>query len=346
MESEPTLRGHAIRVLVADNTRIHTQLLAEALKRDAGLEVISTDPDSAALLSAASAHPIDVLVMSSTLEEEPARGLAVLRELRATRPDLRAVILLDSTKDEVVVNAFRSGARGVFRRHESIETLRKCVRCVHQGQIWANSDEMSLALKALASSPTVQAVNANGRSLLSKREQQVVECLAEGLTNLEIAERLGLSQHTVKNYLFRVFDKLGVSNRIELLFMTLSQRNNGASLAGASSNSAPVNPWDATSVANCEEAAAEGVAMAQLALAQKSGHRNPVVAYTWYLVLSEQISKVRKEMHRCMTPEQIVEAERRASDWLTRSKKRSSPAIDSARSNRLAVGATASAAAD
>ena len=73
------------------------------------------------------------------------------------------------------------------------------------------------------SSPTVRAVDANGLNLLSKRELEVVRCLAEGLTNREIADRLGLSQHTIKNYLFRVFDKLGVSSRLELLFMTLAQ---------------------------------------------------------------------------------------------------------------------------
>src|SRR5271165_6739857 len=85
---------------------------------------------------------------------------------------------------------------------------------------------MSLAVEALASTPTVRAVDANGLDLLSKRELEVVRSLAEGLTNREIAERMGLSQHTVKNYLFRVFDKLGVSSRTELLLMTLSQSGN------------------------------------------------------------------------------------------------------------------------
>ena len=82
---------------------------------------------------------------------------------------------------------------------------------------------MSFAVEALATSPIVRAVDANGLSLLSKREMDVVRSLAEGLTNREIAERLGLSQHTIKNYLFRVYDKLGVSSRLELLFMTLTQ---------------------------------------------------------------------------------------------------------------------------
>jgi DNA-binding CsgD family transcriptional regulator len=132
-------------------------------------------------------------------------------------------MLLDSSKREAVLQAFRSGARGIFSRHDSVETLCKCVRTVHQGQVWANSQQMSYAVEALASSPTVRAVDANGLNLLSKRELDVVRSLAEGLTNREIAERLGLSQHTIKNYLFRVFDKLGVSSRLELLFMTLAQ---------------------------------------------------------------------------------------------------------------------------
>jgi DNA-binding CsgD family transcriptional regulator len=78
----------------------------------------------------------------------------------------------------------------------------------------------------------VRAVDSNGLSLLSKREMDVVRSLAEGLTNREIAERLGLSQHTIKNYLFRVYDKLGVSSRLELLFMTLTQSGGPPSLPG------------------------------------------------------------------------------------------------------------------
>lgn len=343
MEAGQALRGHAIRVLVADNTRIHTQLLADALKRDAGLEVLSADPNPQALLAAAEQNHVDVFLISSTLEEEPNQGLKVLRDLRALHPDLRAVILLDSSKDEVVLSAFRSGARGVFRRHESIETLRKCVRCVHQGQVWANSEEMCLALKALAASPTVHAVNANGRALLSKREQEVVQSLAEGLTNQEIAERLGLSQHTVKNYLFRVFDKLGVSNRIELLFMTLSEGNGSPSATGNGLKASGHLAWENSTLAECEKAAAEGLPMAQLALAQKVSAKNPVVAYTWYLVLGEQISRVKKELHHSMTPEQTVEAERRAAELLNRPKKRPSAPIDRV-AGRLAAGAGAAAA--
>lgn len=223
MQNDQVLGGNAIRVLVVDDTRIHTQLLADALRRDPGLEVVSSPSHSKDLVEFSRLNAIDVLILSSNLDEQPLRGCVALRELRVKCPAVRAVMLLDSSRREVVLQAFRAGARGILSRHESVETLLKCIRSVHMGQIWANSQQMAFAVEALASFPTVCAVDANGLDLLSKREMEVVRSLAEGLTNREIAEQLGLSQHTIKNYLFRVFDKLGVSNRLELLFMTLTQ---------------------------------------------------------------------------------------------------------------------------
>ncbi len=210
MQHVPGSGEEMIRVLVADDTRIHTQLLADALRRDSLLEVISSPSHSRDLLEAARAQKVDVLVISASLDEDSQRGFEVLRELRVSDPHIRAVMLLDSSKRESILQAFRVGARGIFSRHESVENLSKCIRSVHDGQIWANSQQMSFAVEALASSPVIRAVDARGLSLLSKRELEVVRRLAE------------LSQHTIKNYLFRVFDKLGVSSRLELLFMTLN----------------------------------------------------------------------------------------------------------------------------
>ncbi len=223
MQATEGFGEETIRVLVVDDTRIHTQLLADALRRDQQLEVVSPPASFRDLVETVRAHKVGVVVLSSNLDEDPLRGFEVLRQLRATDPSIHAIMLLDSSKREAILQAFRAGARGIFSRHDSVETLSKCIRSVYQGQIWADSQQMSFAVEALASSPTVRAVDANGLSLLSKREMDVVRSLAEGLTNREIAERLGLSQHTIKNYLFRVYDKLGVSSRLELLFMTLTQ---------------------------------------------------------------------------------------------------------------------------
>jgi two-component system nitrate/nitrite response regulator NarL len=230
MQSTHNSGEETIRVLVADDTRIHTQLLTDALRRDRQLEVVSPPALSRDLVETVKLHKVGVVVLSSNLDEEPLRGFELLRELRAFDPGIPAIMLLDSSKKETVLQAFRAGARGIFSRHDSVEILSKCIRTVYEGQIWANSEQLTFAVEALASSPEVRAVDANGLSLLSKREMDVVRSLAEGLTNREIAERLGLSQHTIKNYLFRVYDKLGVSSRLELLFMTLTQA--GAAQSG------------------------------------------------------------------------------------------------------------------
>src|SRR5882724_6511140 len=242
MQSTSSSGGQTIRVLVADDTRIHTQLLADALRRDLQLEVISPPAQSRDLVAAVRLHRVNVVVLSSNLDEEPLRGFELLRELRASNPDIFAIMLLDSSKKESVLQAFRAGARGIFSRHDSLETLSKCIRSVYEGQIWANSQQMGFAVEALATSPVVRAVDANGLSLLSKREIDVVRSLAEGLTNREIAERLGLSQHTIKNYLFRVYDKLGVSSRLELLFMTLTQAGAKPSSAAPGAGRADQTP--------------------------------------------------------------------------------------------------------
>src|SRR5262249_51231866 len=94
--------------------------------------------------------------------------------------------------------------------------------CVHQGQIWANSRELRFVLEALGEALPLRVVDARGTVLLSHREQEVVRCVAEGLSNRDIARRLGLTEHTVKNYLFRIFDKLGVSRRGEVVLCAYS----------------------------------------------------------------------------------------------------------------------------
>ena len=224
-----------IRVLVAENSRIHSRLLADALKSDPLLEVTPFESESSGLVAAIIAEDIDVLVISCTLDELPSRGIEILQELRNLHRETRSVMLLASSKDEIVLKAFRAGARGLFSKNDPLEHLSECVRAVYQGKVWANDHAIGVAVDALAASPSVRASNANGMKLLSKRELQVVRSLAEGLTNREIAEQLNLSPHTIKNYLFRIFDKLGVSSRIELLFMTLSQNEAVPSLPSPTS---------------------------------------------------------------------------------------------------------------
>lgn len=214
--------SQSIRVLAADSTRMNNQLLADALTRDKRFRVQEGEPSASAILAAAEAEMLDVVLLSPTLEDNSTLGFRVARQLRAAHPETRIVMLLDTSDRSTVVEAFRAGARGVFCRSESLKSLAKCISCVHEGQIWASSGELRYLLEAFSEAMPMRLVDAAGVSILSKREQDVVRCVAEGLSNREIAGRLNLTEHTVKNYLFRIFDKLGVSSRVEVVLYAFS----------------------------------------------------------------------------------------------------------------------------
>jgi len=196
-----------------------TQLLVEALGRDPQLDMIESAPDEATVLQLAKREKPQIALLSAELGEDH-RGYDLVREIRTQSPSTRVIMILDASERASVVEAFRAGAQGVFCRTEPVRLLAKCIQCVHQGQVWASSRELHYVLEAL-SRPTFAKLHADGRSLLSERETDVVRCLAEGLANREIAQRLKLTEHTVKNYLFRIFDKLGVSSRVEVVLYAL-----------------------------------------------------------------------------------------------------------------------------
>jgi DNA-binding NarL/FixJ family response regulator len=342
MPSHEELGSDFVSIVVADGTRIHTQLLADALRNDRGLQVVAAASNSEELMAAITRVPIDVAVISHNLDNQPGHGTQVLREMRALRPQIKGVILLDSSKPAEVLECFRAGARGIFSKEERLEILCKCIRSVHEGQIWARSVDLDHALDALANAPLVRATNHKGIELLSAREREVIQHLAGGLTNREIAGALELSPHTVKNYLFRIFDKLGVSSRTELLYLTM---NNAQAQPKSASNEG------GNGLASLIEAAEAGDASAQLRLAShfsqvqvkdasgnevshhngdgtETPHSASVSAYMWYLLaekaaapMLEQIEAGKKSAARTMSPQQVAEAEGKAAAWLQNIKK-------------------------
>jgi DNA-binding NarL/FixJ family response regulator len=307
---------------VADNSRFHTQLLVGVLSRDPDLHVISSDLDAGSLVAASITQKIDVFVLSAFVDEDAQRGFGILKELRETNPNARAVMLLDSSKPEAVLEAVRAGAKGVFDHQESSDILCQCIHKVHQGQVWINNEQMAVVLDALASAPKVRAFAGDGLNLLSKREADVVRYLPEGLTNREIGERLGLSPHTIKNHMFRIFDKLGVSSRIELLFMTLSQNTGESSLLQGLLKD-PASNYDEATLALCEKAAQHGVLAAQLLLARiawtgRATDSDVIRSYMWFSVALDHITRTKNSMKKVMLPAQVAEAERKVEEYINK----------------------------
>jgi len=217
----------AISILLAQRKTLSAELLLGALSSLPRFKVVAFVDSSEALAIAASQVKADVVLVGAQLDDDPSSIIGALQRIRSEVPQIRIIMLLENTDREMVVQAFRSGAKGVFSTSRSnYELLCKCVERVHAGQIWASSEELGWVMEAFEApsleNMPLRVVNAGGISLLSKREEDVVKLVMIGRSNREIAQHLNLSQHTVKNYLFRVFDKLGVSSRTELLLYAIA----------------------------------------------------------------------------------------------------------------------------
>ena len=235
MIERPELSPQAIRVAVADATRMNSQLVTGALKRcHNNFEVCALSSQSSIAFDELRSYRPDVAVISAQLEDGPLTGFKLLHQLRTSEAKIPAVMLLDTTDRELVVDAFRAGARGVFCRGYSFKALPKCIRRVHEGQVWVSNLELEFLLDLVIYQKPLKPRNSRGMALLTRRERDVVALAAEGMRNLEIAAKLNVGEHTVRNYMFRIFDKLGVSSRVELVLYAVSGAAEGISMQATS----------------------------------------------------------------------------------------------------------------
>jgi DNA-binding NarL/FixJ family response regulator len=204
------------RVLIVDRDLMSSGLLANTLVRDTRCE--ATAIDARDLLHTLAASEADLVVIGAELNSNSGNGLDLAHTVCSAHPNACIVVLLNCPTHESVISAFRAGARGVFSRQQPIDEFLDCVEHVRKGFIWAGREETNALLEAFKNIPAPNLVTTADSPTLTTRELQVVQCAAKGKTNKTIASELGLSEHTVKNYLFRAFDKLGVSSRVELLF--------------------------------------------------------------------------------------------------------------------------------
>ena len=212
------------RILIADETSLDCQLLKTALMRSRfRFDVVACATSCSEILKCLSTFTIDVAVVNENLSDGPLLGFQALNELQAAFPSVRTIFMLKAAQRELVVDAFRAGAKGVLCGTEPIRILCKCIQTVHKGQIWADSNQLQFILDALIRSTPLRVINSNGRFLLTEREDEVANLVAEGLSNREIAQKLSVAQHTVSNYLFRVYEKLGISSRVELVLYLMQK---------------------------------------------------------------------------------------------------------------------------
>jgi DNA-binding NarL/FixJ family response regulator len=211
-------------VLITEASKMYCDLLSMAFRAvPERFHVVATAYTAADILAQVREHRPSVAIISDNLGDGPLSGLQILPEIRKANPETRILLAMSSSDRELVIEAFRFGADGVFCRNSPFDLLCKSVDALAKGQIWANSKELRYVMEEFMRAPKQRKVDPTVENRMTKREGDVVRLAVEGLSNREIARELGLTEHTVKNYLFRVFEKLGVSNRVELVLSCLRQ---------------------------------------------------------------------------------------------------------------------------
>ena len=219
-----TKPAKGIRVFVAESNTMAGQLIEAELKRyRTGFQIQAVATNSSIGLGQLFQSEPDVAVISSDLQDGPLTGFKLLHDLRDSALKCPIVMLLNSMDRELVIDALRGGARGVFPRTDPINALAKCIGVVHEGQIWINNEAVEFLLDVITRLNPLRVADDSSFTSLTSREQEITRLVAEGLKNEEIARKLRIAEHTVKNHVSRVFDKLSVSSRVELILSAHSR---------------------------------------------------------------------------------------------------------------------------
>ena len=211
-----------IRIVVADDHPIFRDGLCKLLALEEDFEVVAQASDGRQVLEVLQQLEPDILLLD--LKMPGLDGLATLQRLQAARNKTRVIVLTASDDKNEFVQAMKLGTSGIVLKQTATELLIKSIRKVHAGEIWLDSHTTAAVIRQFVAAeeqtqaaPPMQAPQRDReRSPLSQREREIVALVAQGFKNKEMAEKMFISEQTVKNHLHNIFDKLGVSDRLEL----------------------------------------------------------------------------------------------------------------------------------
>ncbi len=215
-----TKTKQAIRVLMADDHAIFRDRLRKLLDADDDITIVGEASSGNECIKMLSKFKPDILLLDLRIPDKD--GLAVLEEVNFDSLPTRVIVLTAAEDDHDVVRAMRLGARGMVLKQSANELLLKSIHRVHSGEIWLDNRMTAEVLKAFAKSSDDGP--RRDKPLLSDREKEIVQLVAQGCRNKEIGEKLFISEQTVKNHLHNIFDKLGVSDRLELALYAIHHR--------------------------------------------------------------------------------------------------------------------------
>jgi DNA-binding NarL/FixJ family response regulator len=214
-----------IRLLIANLPIMLCDLLQGAFDAVTDIHLVEPINDMQRVFDVSKSDSVDVILLGSSRVDNVCSAVAILDSLPECYKNAKVLVLTHDPGYTEVISLFRVGVNGIIDSADlRFDVLCKSIRCVHQGQIWASNELVGHLVASLSHPKSRDVTDCHGRPLLTAREQEVLHLLAEGLSNNELATVLRLSEHTVKNHLFRIYDKLGVSNRMEAVLYALTPR--------------------------------------------------------------------------------------------------------------------------
>jgi DNA-binding NarL/FixJ family response regulator len=213
-------REQFIRVIVADSQAIFRAGLRKIFAIEDDIRVVGQAETLEQAVAAAKKFAAEILVLEAALAERPHEAV---QEILKEAPGLRVVVVTEMPDQEVTLDLFRRGAHSIVSREIDSELFVECLRKVAEGEPWLEPHAVKWVLEAYRTQSTRPA-SARTKVQLTPKEALIVSCVTQGMKNKEIATRVGTTEQVVKNYLRKVYDKLGVADRLELALYCLNSR--------------------------------------------------------------------------------------------------------------------------
>ena len=202
-----------IRIAIADDHTIFRDGLRRLLTLEGDFEIVAEAQDGTEVMDILRDKEPDILLLD--LKMPGLDGLSLLQRIQTQKIKTKIIVLTASDDEGEYVQAMRYGTSGIVLKQTATELLLKSIRKVYEGEIWLDSKTTAAVMRQFAS-PSDPGPRERDKPRLSNREREIVALVAQGFKNKEIAERMFISEQTVKNHLHNIFDKLGVSDRLEL----------------------------------------------------------------------------------------------------------------------------------